>query len=99
MIQFKHSISFIDPPRKVRSSQEQDRSRWIHLNVAPGHMGLVALEDDLLHSRGGPKDVLLTAGITQIYIFLRYSPSMAEGIQNVRTGNELTDWNPPIIDG
>lgn len=32
LIQFKHSISFIDPPQKVRPSQEQDPSRWIQMN-------------------------------------------------------------------
>lgn len=65
LIQFKHSISLIDPPRKVRSSQEQGPSRWIQMNVAQGHMGLVAQEDDLLHSCGGPHDILLPAVITQ----------------------------------
>lgn len=64
LIQFKHSISLIDPPRKVRSSQEQGLSRWIQMNVARGHMGLVALEDDLLHSC--PRDLSLPAVITQI---------------------------------
>lgn len=32
LIQFKHSVSFIDPPPEVRSSQQRDPSRWIHLN-------------------------------------------------------------------
>lgn len=63
LIQFKHSISLIDPPWTVRSSQEQGPGRWIQMNVTRGH---VALEDDLLHSCDGARDISLPAVITQL---------------------------------
>lgn len=34
LIQFKHSVSFIDPPPEVRSSRQRDPSRWIHFNMS-----------------------------------------------------------------
>ncbi len=58
LIQFKHSVSFIDPLWKVRSSQEHDLSRWIHLNMSSEHMGLVAPENNMLNWGGSLNNIL-----------------------------------------